>query len=447
MIISKILTISFAVLLAVFVGSVCGDVLYSENFETGGSLPNGWNFGTGGANWAADSGSKVFGSYSLRLNLPDANAAADSTTAYGGLISVVPGSFVRLGGYVRTSGVSTTAAKYKASIELIGSHTNEIMAEGFTTTNGYTYLEKTLRIGSLTNSVRVYVRGYGPVGQVWFDYITLETVSMPNNLDAGLYGRWRLDGNFYDYGAKGLNLVSVGTGGAPTINNNGYTGKCYSFNNTVSGAAQALYPGAIDLKNIDGVTITAWINPSVLLPGFTTTSPHTIARLYHSTSVDDILDFRIRDGKLDIYYRRPVANNYTNFSIPLNRWSFVAMTQEGTKLTVYFNSQKQTFTVTSGSNYNRLLLGATATNTARGLNGLLDEVRFYNRALTDDELRDVRGNADINRDRIVNYEDFAILEENSLSVLTDSVIGDINDDGVVDHSDLVIMAASWLENY
>ncbi len=443
----RFLIISFTALLAVFGGSVCGDVIYTENFETGGSLPSGWNFGTGGANWAADSGSKVFGSYSLRLNLPDTNAASDSTTAYSGLISVAGGSFVRLGGYVKTSGVSTTAAKYKASIELIGSHTSEIMAEGFTTTGGYTYLEKTIRLGESTNSVRVYLRGYGPAGQVWFDYITLETVSMPNNLDAGLYGRWRLDGNFSDYGVKGLNLVSVGTGGSPTVNNDGYTGKCYSFNNSVSGITQVLYPGAIDIKNIDGVTVTAWINPSVLYSGFTTTSPHTIARLYHSTSADDNLDFRIRDGKLDIYYKRPVANNFTNFTIPINKWSFVAMTQEGTKLTVYFNSQKQTFTVASGSNYNRLLLGAAATNTARGLNGLLDEVRFYNRALTDDELRDVRGNGDINRDRIVNYEDFAIFKENSLSVLTDGLIGDINDDGVVDYYDLVIMAASWLENY
>lgn len=440
-------TLLYLFLLAAAVIPVCGAVVYTEDFESGGSLPAGWNFGVMGSNWAFDGSVKAAGSYSLRLALPDTNASSASTTAYSSQFQVNAGSLVRVSGYIKTAGVDDSTAKYTASIELIGNHTNELLGETFSTTSGFTYLEKTIRIGDDTTAAALYIRGYGPAGQVWFDRIRIEEIFLPAELEHGMYARWRFNGNFADSGGRSLTLTSVGSGGSPVITPNGYTAGACQFNNTVSGAAQVLFPGAIDIKDIDGVTVTAWIKPSLLLSGFTTTSPHTVARLYHSTSADDVLDFRIRDGRLDVYYKRPVANNFTNFNVPLNKWSFVAMTQQGGELTVYLNDKKQSFAVQAGSNYNRFVLGATAGTTARGINGVIDEVRLYNRALTAAQIRDVWGNADLVRDGIVDYNDFAVFTNEELSAITGSLTGDINDDGSVTEYDLILLAAQWLDTY
>ena len=159
------------------------------------------------------------------------------------------------------------------------------------------------------------------------------------------------------------------------------------------------------------------------------------------------MDFRIRDGKLDVYYTNPVANNYTDFNLPLNEWSFVAVTQSGTNLTVYMNGQKRSFVVNGGMNYNRLLIGSAASSVARGINGFLDEIRFYKRELLDVEVRDIRGNADLDRDGYVDYKDFVIYNIDRPSQITHSLVGDINYDGIVDKLDFYILSSQWLEEY
>ncbi|MFI4910265.1 MAG: LamG-like jellyroll fold domain-containing protein [Sedimentisphaeraceae bacterium JB056] len=427
--------------------ALAGDVIYSEDFEATGTLPSGWYSENFSSNWVLDSNYSNSGNRSLKLSLPEDNSTAEDTATYSNFISVEPGSVVRVSGYIKTNQVVSSTAKYTASIELAGTHTAEILGEGFKTTDGYIYLEKTIRLGYDTKLVKLFLRGYGPAGNVWFDDLLIERVSLPKELDVELYGRWRFNGNLNDSSGNGRDLVSIGSGGSPVVDDNGYTGQSCFFDNGVEGYSQVLYPGVIDIKDIDGLTLTAWINPSFLLSGFSTLSPHTIARLYNSNSTDDILDFRIRDNKLDVYYRRPVANNFSNFTIPVNQWSFVAVTQSQTEISVYLNDQKQIFDIDAGSNYNRLILGSASSNIARGLNGFLDEVRFYNRSLSSDQIRDVFGNADLNRDRIVNYYDLACFNDNDISLITGSFIGDINDDGLFDTSDIILMAAQWLQSY
>ncbi|MFI4910267.1 MAG: LamG-like jellyroll fold domain-containing protein [Sedimentisphaeraceae bacterium JB056] len=207
------------------------------------------------------------------------------------------------------------------------------------------------------------------------------------DIESDLAGYWMLDGNISDSSGNGLDLNAAGSGGNPIPNGNGVFNGCYEFSNTAAGAQVLFQATTVDVS--DSVTVTAWINPSVLQAGFTATSPHTIAKLYLSTSSSSAMDFRIRDNNLDVYYTNPAANKLSSLTVPANEWSFVAVTQTGTSLTVYLNDQKQTFAVDGSQAYNRIMLGSTGATTARGITGYMDEVRFYKRALTDAEILEV----------------------------------------------------------
>lgn len=440
----KIFILTFAAV-CIYCNGVNAAYLYTEDFETAGSLPVEWNFGSYGSCWEIDSSIKASGNTSIKLNLPEDISPSSNIYAYSSQFNVQPGQLVKISGFIRTEDVYSSS-KYTASIQLVGTNTNEILAEGALTNEGFIYLEKVAVLSEYTSTVRIYLRGYGRTGQIWFDDIKVESVELPKPIDKDLSGWWRLDGNLIDSSVQRFDLNSVGSGGSPIINNSGYTGKCYYFDNINSGA-QVFYPGAIDINDYEGISFTAWVKPSVLLGGFSAISPHTIARFYYSANNDNILDFRIRDGKLDVYYTNPVANNFTDFNLPLNEWSFVAVTQSGTNLTVYMNDQKKDFVVNGGMNYNRLLIGSPASSSARGLNGFLDEIRFYKRALSEDEIRDIRGNADLNRDRVVDYKDLAVLNINRPSQITAAFVGDINYDGEVDKLDFDMLSSQWLEAY
>ncbi len=207
------------------------------------------------------------------------------------------------------------------------------------------------------------------------------------DIDTGLYGYWMLDGNLLDSSGSGNNLSGVGgSGGSPVPNESGRFDGCYEFANS-AGSAQIMVNGTISYAASDALSVSAWVNPSVLVAGFSTTSPHTLVKFYSSTVGTTSFDIRIRDSKLDVYYTNPGANNLTSFVIPTNEWTFVSVVQSGTLLTVYVNDQKQSFVVNGGQAYNRILVGATGGTNPRGLTGLLDEIRLYKRALTDADVQ------------------------------------------------------------
>ena len=218
--------------------------------------------------------------------------------------------------------------------------------------------------------------------------LSIMATSVYSDIESDLYGHWALDGNLDDQSGNGLNLTTAGSAGPPVINEQGRFGSCYEFNNSTDGT-QVLFKGPISIEGSDAVTVTAWVKPYELTPGFSTTSPHTIAKLYSSTVGAISFDIRIRDSKLDVYYTNPGSNNQTSFNIPVDEWSFVAVTQSDTFLTVYVNEEKQTFMVNGGQAYDRLIIGSTSATTARGLKGLIDEVRLYKRALSDEDVQQV----------------------------------------------------------
>ena len=85
----------------------------------------------------------------------------------------------------------------------------------------------------------------------------------------------------------------------------------------------------------------------------------------------------------------------------------------------------------------------------RGMNGLIDEVRLYDRALSQIDIAAIYAQqyreADINQNGIVGIDDFAILSNNWFGDVNTGYSGDIDFDGFVNSSDLSLMAKYWLE--
>lgn len=251
------------------------------------------------------------------------------------------------------------------------------------------------------DEVRVYTRALTEteIADVYqFDPTYVAPVEQPN-LTRGLVGAWPLDGNYDDISGNNLPLTAPGLGGEPQTTDTGRTNGCYSFNNsTTAPQLLALAENSFQIPDTAGMSFTAWINPSTLgASGFTPATPPTIFHMFTNGAGKDMI-LRIRDTKLDLYYTSPAANNLTTFTVPTDTWSFVAVTQSGTQLKVYFNNETpKEFTVLGNIAYNQLYVGALGNNTSqpRAFNGLIDEVSVYNRPLSDEEIALLRSHATV----------------------------------------------------
>lgn len=204
-----------------------------------------------------------------------------------------------------------------------------------------------------------------------------------------LVGWWKLNGNTTDDSELGNNGTSVGTV-TPTTGQNGQTNAAYTLNGSTSYIATNVSSQANDLFATDGQswTATVWFryntqtgnDDMVLGRGGGTGSAATFG-----LAVDGIQRLRaVLRGTLTV-----IA------TVPDNDWHFAAITWDGTTARGYFDlSEPVLLNVgTAGlQTTNKFLIGATANGTGgsfRTLNGAVDDVRLYTRALGTAELADM----------------------------------------------------------
>jgi hypothetical protein len=83
-------------------------------------------------------------------------------------------------------------------------------------------------------------------------------------------------------------------------------------------------------------------------------------------------------------------------------------------------------------------------------NGVIDEVRVYDRVLSDEEIwllylaNAISGDLYLNG--AINLQDFALLASHWLEVSASDGLGDLNCDGRVDASDLAVLTEEWLQS-
>ncbi|MFI4910263.1 MAG: LamG-like jellyroll fold domain-containing protein [Sedimentisphaeraceae bacterium JB056] len=203
-----------------------------------------------------------------------------------------------------------------------------------------------------------------------------------------LTGLWRFEQNLKDSSGGHNDLASVGSGGTPGLTSTGILGNGCLLDNSVAGSPQCLRAN-VSIDSTTDVSMLLWVKPSSLSSGFSTTSPHTMMRLINSSNGNE-MNFRIRDSKLDVYYSYPSANHLSSQTVSLNQWCFVGVVQSGQEMKIYYNGELVYSGSVNGSlSYDRLYIGSSDESTSRGINGLIDEARLYECALSEDEIKDI----------------------------------------------------------
>jgi hypothetical protein len=198
-----------------------------------------------------------------------------------------------------------------------------------------------------------------------------------------LINYWRLNGDFND-AVGSLNLTAYGS---PTSKPNAGINGCYDFNGTTQYASSA-----------SAVTITSAATYSLLI------YPHTIATksfFCFGNSAGNRLDsFLLENTWLTTYVSDTVGIRYYSsnpVAIVANKWQHVVMTRASinSDAPIFYIDGKQctatqiTNTGTVGAISQKLTIGRYGDLADYYFDGLIDDVRVYNTALTPAEVKNL----------------------------------------------------------
>jgi len=179
------------------------------------------------------------------------------------------------------------------------------------------------------------------------------------------------------------------TGATRSAGKDGF-GTALSFNGVTDWVSVA---PAASLDLVDAMTLEAWVNPSALTGG---AAGWRTVILKEQTSADLAYSLYANDG--DVNPSRPAGYVRVGFidraaaagpGLPLNTWSHLAATYDGTTLRLFVNGVLKNSVAVTGpivTSSNPLRIGG---NSVWGeyFKGLIDEVRIYRRPLTEMEVR------------------------------------------------------------
>lgn len=175
----------------------------------------------------------------------------------------------------------------------------------------------------------------------------------------------------------------------PVWNASGKFGSAISFDgsNDLVNIADA---ASLDLTN--GMTLEAWVNPTVLT-GFrnviskertTNAFAYVLSANNNASNVNNQRpNSRIRTGSTN----RTVNGNV---KLPLNTWTHIASTYDGANFRFFINGVQVSSIAATGNipiTTNMLRIGGSPNLGAQYFAGLIDEVRIYNRALSQSEIQ------------------------------------------------------------
>lgn len=147
--------------------------------------------------------------------------------------------------------------------------------------------------------------------------------------------------------------------------------------------------------NPNGFTISAWIKINTLTGGMSIASKRNY-------DYDNGYDFKVTaTGKLELSWGASGANVLTgNTTIPINKWHHVAGIYDGSNMKLYIDGVEDTsgnLPQPQNTDY-RFRIAAAGKNTVTSyFNGTIDELRVWNTALTEDQMRYVM-NQEIEQD-------------------------------------------------
>ncbi|MFA6006767.1 MAG: LamG domain-containing protein [Candidatus Paceibacterota bacterium] len=240
-------------------------------------------------------------------------------------------------------------------------------------------------------SAKIVINSVAAMGQTASAKITTNSsqISQPNNLKTGLIGYWTFDGKDMTATAaldkSGNNNTAIATGSLlPIAGKIGQAMKldgstnCFTVTQTAS------------LNSFSSQTISAWIKPTSVIA-----SKNFVYKVHTDGNVMYVL---WRNGSSWKYSVAPVDTQYdavaTGKAI-LNKWSHVVGVYDGSNIYIYIDGiaigspVAVTGTVDTGTAKNLAIGGNSAVAAcpaSSSANGIIDDVRIYNRALSANEI-------------------------------------------------------------
>lgn len=233
------------------------------------------------------------------------------------------------------------------------------------------------------------VEGSGASGILYFDDIRLyptpgEMVLPVDPGKTGLVTWYKFDGDFKD-SAGTYNGTAKGDAKIVT---DPARGQVVSLDGTGDAVAVPL------LGSGTALTISMWVNTAV------DPVPIQFESFFHANGWETgDLHWRYSYGKIDSGVNNIAGGDITGTSIAkLNQWNHVAVTLSPTEWAVWLNGLKEASrtlpapaTVTLGDGLIGAWLGTDGTTISRGFTGKIDDARFYNRALSAEEIASLAG--------------------------------------------------------
>jgi hypothetical protein len=206
--------------------------------------------------------------------------------------------------------------------------------------------------------------------------------ALVNPAQAELVGWWRLD-----EGSGTTAFDSSGNGndatfqGSPAWVEDGKLGKAIKFNGT-SDYLAAPDSESLDI-NGDQVSMAAWVN------GEDWPAANHVVRKVADTGTGSIYMIRVQPDTVRVYLNTSAGETVIDGTTTLatNEWIHIALTYDGAEARIYVDGQLDVAVDVSGEltqSDNELRIGRG--EPAGYFMGMIDDVRVYNHALTEDEL-------------------------------------------------------------
>ncbi|SNB47458.1 DUF2341 domain-containing protein [Geobacter sp. DSM 9736] len=230
----------------------------------------------------------------------------------------------------------------------------------------------------------------GPTSQAYLYYgnaAAQSASSAAGTFGNGLMGFWPINevngtvtGTTADLSGQGNDLALNGFIGPYGIISGGRYGNAMSLD----GINDFMKKDAVSLPTGSTATIEAWIYPK----SYAEAAYNGIVSFGNRSSRDSLLLSIQNTG-------RPSMATWGNDFVPssgpiatLNAWNHIAVTVNGTAVTLYMNGQAVSGVLTYQPSFQskNLSIGSTDYTPGRLFNGYIDEVRIYNRALTAAEI-------------------------------------------------------------
>jgi hypothetical protein len=226
---------------------------------------------------------------------------------------------------------------------------------------------------------------YRKIIALFLGTITALAIASSGTASAGLVGWWPLDGDAKDTSGTGNDGILVGN---PTFGP-GMVGQALVMNGTSQNTEVADNPSFHNFS--DQLTVTAWINPLAL--GDSSYYRTIVAKFGPSDRKDLYLYLFVNLGAA---LAGPRGTDWTpNIPIEIGAWAHVALTYDGSTMVLYKNGVAMaTLGVTGNlmlpdaSSNGRFFIGYN-TSWIEYFSGQMDDVRLYNKALTEQQIQDV----------------------------------------------------------